>query len=91
MKLYHLPANKENTIVKDNDIEPHVDGDNSGEPSFYSKSESFHHVLPGENDAFIISPDFKPNEAELSKVNELNGTKVSLRTYVDEAVGIYYN
>ena len=81
LKLYYLPANKENTIVKDNNIdsEPHVDDDDSGEPSFYSKSESFYHVLSGENDTFIISPDFKPNEAELSKVNKLNGTKVSIR------------
>ena len=72
-RTYYPPANKEIKQVKDNDTEePHVDGNDLEESSFYNKSESIYDIMPRCNDAFMISPDFKPSNMIISKVNSID-------------------
>ena len=49
-------ANEENIQTKDNTEELQADNDNFIEPSFHSESESDRCLLPGGNNAFLVSP-----------------------------------
>ena len=70
MKPYYHLVNKENKQAEDNDTEElQTDSTNTEELSCHRESVSVHCLLPGGNDAFVISPH---SDTKLNRENKVD-------------------